>query len=280
MDPSVNSLPYLFTLLAHIQAAQDHRGGESGQEALSIHPSGALWVKIVEFLTRFDSRQVRYTGAEWRRLVELVEAIARAINKVPVPQKFGDPPPLTPLQPITAVLPIRTAILRLDPPASTLTSNHLLFIRLCLDAKTFRHALPILDRDIQAFPPAAKPANSATISQFSSYINATSGLTDRLTYHHHLEYHLFVALIYMGLKRWERALEFLTFVIVAPTIGPASTIQVEAYKKWVLVGLLVHGGVSLISKLSKKWLYLTFNIANVTSKNNEQCGSEVVSGTC
>jgi hypothetical protein len=49
----------------------------------------------------------------------------------------------------------------------------------------------------------------------------------------------------MGLKRWERALEFLTFVIAAPTIGPASTIQVEAYKKWVLIGLLYYGGVSL-----------------------------------
>jgi COP9 signalosome complex subunit 3 len=253
LDPSINSLPYLFTLLAHIQAAQDHRGGESGQEALSIHPSGALWGKIVEFLTKFDSRQVRYAGAEWRRLLELVEAIARAINKVLMPHRNLESfYSLTSLQPIVAVLPIRAAILRLDPSSSTLTSNHLLFIRLCLDAKTFRHALPILDRDIQAFPSAPKPANSAIGSRYSSsYINATSGLTDRLTYRHHLEYHLFGALIYMGLKRWERALEFLTFVIVAPTIGPASTIQVEAYKKWVLVGLLVHGGVSLIPELSK-----------------------------
>ncbi|KAI9787569.1 MAG: hypothetical protein M1839_000100 [Geoglossum umbratile] len=226
LDPSINSLPYLFTLLAHIQAAQSHRGGSSGQEALSIHPSSTLWGKIIDFLTKFDSRQVRYAGAEWRRLVELVEALARAINK-----------------PIVAVLPIRTAILRLDPASSTLTSSHILFIRLCLDAKTFRHALPILDRDIQAFPAGSKSVNSTAISQLSSsYIHVASGLTDRLTYHHHLEYHLFGALIYMGLKRWERALEFLTFVIVAPTTGPASIIQVEAYKKWVLVGLLVNGG--------------------------------------
>jgi hypothetical protein len=37
---------------------------------------------MVEFLTKFDSRQVRYAGTEWRRLVELVEEIARSIGKV------------------------------------------------------------------------------------------------------------------------------------------------------------------------------------------------------
>ncbi|KAH0538475.1 hypothetical protein FGG08_004924 [Glutinoglossum americanum] len=228
LDPSINSLPYLFTLLAHVQAAQDRRGGLPGQEAIPIYPLGPLWGKIVEFLTRFDSRQVRYAGTEWRRLVELVEKIARSINK-----------------PIVAVIPIRSAILQLDPASSTLTSNHVLFARLCLDAKTFRHALPILERDIQEFPSVSKPVNSlpASVSQFSSsYIHAASGLTDKLTYRHHLEYHLFGALIYLGLKKWERGLEFLTFVIAAPTSGPASAIQVEAYKKWVLVGLLHHGG--------------------------------------
>ena len=81
----------------------------------------------------------------------------------------------------------------------------------------------------------------------SANVHATSGLTEKLTYHHNLEYHLFGALIYIGLKKWGRALEFLSFVINTPTIGATSNIQVEAYKKWVLVGLIVHGGVSAIS---------------------------------
>ncbi|KAH0565889.1 hypothetical protein GP486_000719 [Trichoglossum hirsutum] len=187
LDPSINSLPYLFTLLAHIQASQDRRSGLSGREPPPYHPRGPLWSKTVEFLTKFDPRQVRYAGAEWRRLVELVEEIARSIGK----------------------------------------------------------ALPILDRDIQEFPLGPKltsPLPTAMSQLSSSYVYAAPGLTDRLTYQTHLEYHLFGALIYMGLKRWERALEFLTFVIASPTIGSASTIQVEAYKKWVLVGLLYHGG--------------------------------------
>lgn len=51
-------------------------------------------------------------------------------------------------------------------------------------------------------------------------------------------------MLYLGLREWERALLFLEVVIVAPTSNTASMIQVEAYKKWVLVGLLLKGKVS------------------------------------
>ena len=48
---------------------------------------------------------------------------------------------------------------------------------------------------------------------------------------------------YIGLKDWERALLFLEIVLVSPTSNTASKIQVEAYKKWVLVSLLYRGKV-------------------------------------
>ena len=137
--------------------------------------------------------------------------------------------------------------LRLDPASSTFTSNHIVFLRHCLEAKCFRDALPITDRDILEFAPLTRPQNVlvSTLSlPSSSYIYAGSGLTEKLTYRSHLEYHLFAALIYIGLKNWERALQFLTFVIASPTVGAASTIQVEAYRKWVIVGLIHRGGVS------------------------------------
>ena len=57
-------------------------------------------------------------------------------------------------------------------------------------------------------------------------------------------YFLYGGMIYLGLKDWQRALLFLEVVIVAPTGNAASMIQVEAYKKWVLVGLLLKGMVS------------------------------------
>ena len=48
----------------------------------------------------------------------------------------------------------------------------------------------------------------------------------------------------MALKRWDRALQFLEIVIMSPAHNTASMIQVEAYKKRVLVGLLHKGRVS------------------------------------
>ena len=53
-------------------------------------------------------------------------------------------------------------------------------------------------------------------------------------------------MIYMGLKEWKRALLFLEVVIVSPVTNNASKIQVEAYKKWILVNVLYKGRVRYI----------------------------------
>ena len=56
-------------------------------------------------------------------------------------------------------------------------------------------------------------------------------------------------MLYMGLKNWARAYFFLEVVIIAPTGNTASMIQVEAYKKWVLVNLMLNGKVSSTNKI-------------------------------
>ena len=61
-------------------------------------------------------------------------------------------------------------------------------------------------------------------------------------------------MLYMGLKMWERALSFLEAVIMAPTNNTASMIMVEAYKKWVLVGLLCTGRVSVYTVYTSRTL--------------------------
>lgn len=77
------------------------------------------------------------------------------------------------------------------------------------------------------------------------YITSESGLSARLTYQDHLEYHLYGALILIALKKWARALDFLELILSSPNNNNApSTIQIEAYRKWVLVGLLSSGRVS------------------------------------
>ncbi|KAI4135382.1 MAG: hypothetical protein LQ347_000712 [Umbilicaria vellea] len=225
----INTLPYLYTLLAHIGGPQ---GGKQGSPATSklFAPGGALWLKMVEFMDDFDPIQVRYAGQPWRRLVETVAKVARAVSA-----------------PTVALQPVRAAMVRLDPTTSCFTSTHTLFVRLCLEARAYRIASPILDNDIYHFPgslgknPTNAPLLCAKHDSSSSYINSASGLSDTLNHKDHLQYFLYGGMLYIGMKRWDRALLFLEFAIISPTGNTASMIQVQAYKKWVLVGLLLKG---------------------------------------
>lgn len=78
----------------------------------------------------------------------------------------------------------------------------------------------------------------------STFITPDSGLSAKLDYRDHLTYFLYGAMIFMGLKKWKRALHFLEIVIMSPVVNNISKIQMDAYKKWVLVSLLYKGHVS------------------------------------
>ncbi|KAI9848443.1 MAG: hypothetical protein M1837_000238 [Sclerophora amabilis] len=231
LDPHANSVPYLYTLLAHMNATQTRSGKSPINVQLNhigISPLSPLWSSMVSFLKRFDSKQVRYAGNEFRLLIETVARSARLFGK-----------------PLLAIHPIRTAILRLDPSSATFTSTHALFVSLCLQARAFRAAIPVLDKDILGFPSMPPPAGAGLLSSLtessSTYITVSSGLSDFLKSTDLLEYHLHGAMIYIGLKKWERAIQFLSLVISTPTQNVASAVMVEAYKKWILVCLLYNG---------------------------------------
>jgi len=153
---------------------------------------------------------------------------------------------------MAAIAPIRSAILRLDPASSTFTSSHLIFARLCLEARAFAAAVPVLEKNVFYFPPTTNKAGEDNMfplpcsnhSTSSTFITPDSGLSAKLDYQNHLQYFLFGAMIYMGMKEWKRALVFLEYVLITPITNNASRIQVEAYKKWVLVNLLHKGAVS------------------------------------
>ena len=78
----------------------------------------------------------------------------------------------------------------------------------------------------------------------STFITPESGLSAKLEYRDHLIYFLYGAMIFMALKKWKRALLFLEIVIMSPVANNVSKIQVDAYKKWVLISLLSKGNVS------------------------------------
>lgn len=144
-------------------------------------------------------------------------------------------------------------MLRLDPSCSVFTSTHLLLVRLCLHAKSYGCALPVLDKHICHFPGSAEraplkssPLLCASQETGATFITSRSGLSTHLTWRDQSRYFLYGGMIYMALKEWKKASHFLELVMSMPTVGPISMIMVEAYKKWVLVGLIEAGKVSPI----------------------------------
>lgn len=252
-DPVADSLVYLFLLRAQIQAFQE----ESRENVpAALLPPGSLWLRIVPYLRAFDPVQVRYAGQEWRQLVELVAQAAQVVSKVglSIPPFFSIVTSLTFFQPILAVQLVRDAMLRLDPSCAVFTSTHLLLVRLCLRARAYTHALPVLDKYVCQFPASISHAASRSSvllcsahDSSQSFITETSGISSKLAHKDYLQYFLCGAMVYMALKKWHKAAHFLGVVISMPTVGPISMIMVEAYKKWILVSLLEKGRVSYLS---------------------------------
>ncbi|KAE8144938.1 hypothetical protein BDV25DRAFT_165708 [Aspergillus avenaceus] len=227
LDPSSHSLSYLFLLLHQINSTQFEN-----KDLRPFDPTGALWPKIVRFLTSFDPFQIRYAGHEWRQLVELTVQSAQAVSK-----------------PLLAVPVIRDAILRLDPSSGVLTSIHITFIKLCLMSRSYSYALPILEKQICHFPTATsqtyqkhhKSILCGELEPSITFVTDSSGFSTKLTYRDYLQYFFCGAMIYMALKKWDKALHHLNIVICSPVTNAVSKIMVEGYKKWILVSLLACG---------------------------------------
>ncbi|OJD17945.1 hypothetical protein AJ78_01976 [Emergomyces pasteurianus Ep9510] len=229
LDPGRQTLGYLLVLLSHYQVSQENTK-ESFPNAWL--PGGEIWLKSVALLKMFDPIQIRYAGQEWRGLVEMVAKSAEMASR-----------------PLLALHPLKQAILRLDPSSSTFTSSHTTFVRLCLQSRSYLCALDILDKPICHFPTTSdklfiKRSQLLPNQQHESsmsFITSASGLSGKINHRSYLEYFLYGAMVYVGLKRWDNALHFLEVVISAPTTNSVSMIMVEAYKKWVLLCLLEKG---------------------------------------
>jgi COP9 signalosome complex subunit 3 len=120
----------------------------------------------------------------------------------------------------------------------------------------FIEPLPVLQATIHSFP---APKSLQIDGQYlcsphedsSAYITEASGLSEKLTTYDVHEYFLLGAMIYIGLQRWEDARLYLECVLISPSQGSPSVLQVEAYKKWTLVGCIIKGAVSFVHRL--KW---------------------------
>ncbi|KAJ5988283.1 hypothetical protein N7481_003493 [Penicillium waksmanii] len=227
-DPAADSITYLFLLRLQIQTLQETSPDKLPADLL---PSRELWTKCVRYLKNFNPTQVRYVGHEWRQLVELVAQAAQAASK-----------------PFLATQLIKDAMLRLDPSCAVFTSTHLLLVRLCLHAKAYACILPVLNKHIchfpgstERFPHKSSPVLCADHESSLAFITNSSGLSAPLSSRDLSRYFLYGGMVYLALKKWSEASHFLELAMSVPTTGPVSMIMVEAYKKWVLVGLLETG---------------------------------------
>nr|XP_033770168.1 COP9 signalosome complex subunit 3 isoform X4 [Geotrypetes seraphini] len=144
---------------------------------------------------------------------------------------------------------LRQAIDKMQMNTNQLTSIHADLCQLCLLAKCFKPALSYLDVDMMD-------------------ICKENGAYDAK---HFLCYYYYGGMIYTGLKNFERALYFYEQAITIPAMA-VSHIMLEAYKKYILVSLILLGKVQQLPKYTSQIVgrfiktFLTLSLQDMASR--------------
>ncbi|KAF4975259.1 hypothetical protein FZEAL_7926 [Fusarium zealandicum] len=243
LDPSTDSIAFLAILLSSLE--------------LSTPPSdidrSSLLDETLRFLLAFDTLQIRYVGSSLRKLLEHV-LTGRLFT------------------PVVAVEAAATAMLRIDPSGSMFTSTHLLLAKFAYTSTWVEPALKVLDRDITFFPGMAGQKDSKLLSDSSltpaAYISVDTGLTEPVKSATVLEYNLVSGLCYMARRDWVKSHRALERVITHPSKDKGvSKIMDEAYKVWLLVGLLKDGKEPSLPAYTAQSAKNTFNTLGAPYKN-------------
>mmetsp|Transcript_32961 Transcript_32961/g.51098 ORF Transcript_32961/g.51098 Transcript_32961/m.51098 type:complete len:420 (-) Transcript_32961:34-1293(-) len=120
--------------------------------------------------------------------------------------------------PAAGIKTLQVAILKTRKSPEQLTPVHAQFVKLCLKAKCYHLALPLLEQDIFEVDP-----KGTKTSDFMTYF-------------------YYGGMVYIGSKDFSRAIHFFKLAITIPaSIG--SSIMVESFKKLVMVSLIHYGTV-------------------------------------
>lgn len=122
----------------------------------------------------------------------------------------------------------------------------MLLVQITLETRAFELATSVLDRYILYFPGLSHPTKSRHLCSRELpgpiYLNSDTNLTEKLNTQDVMEYFLLRGTVYIGLRQWKKAADSLETVFTYPVKDNAiSKLMVEAYKKWVLVNLLLRG---------------------------------------
>jgi len=168
-----------------------------------------VFAQLQEFFGNCNADQVRYLPDIYCDICHRVSEIL--INKH---------------EPARGILLIAKAIERLQTSPGQLTLAHADLCMLCLKAKNFKPALRFLDVDIVDIAKEHCPVFES--KQF-------------------LCYYYYGGMIYAALKKFDRALQFFEVAVTTPAQA-VSHIVIEAYKKHILVSLILHGKVLQLPK--------------------------------
>lgn len=127
-----------------------------------------------------------------------------------------------------------------------LTTAHVCLARLAYSTNNVEPALQAIDKNIVFFPGMANPTEPKYLCDISlpppAYVARETGLTGTLKPPQVMEYDLLCGLMYCSRREWAKAYAAFERIVAFPTReGGVSKIMVEAYKKWVLVSLLLKG---------------------------------------
>ncbi|XP_062192484.1 COP9 signalosome complex subunit 3-like [Phragmites australis] len=136
--------------------------------------------------------------------------------------------------PIRGIAPLRAAVRKIQTSPEQLTPVHADYLLLCLLAKQYKAGLSVLEDDIFEVD---QPRDLFLYCYYGG-------------------------MIYIGLKKFPKALELLHNAVTAP-MSSLNAIAVEAYKKYILVSLIQNGHVPSFPKY-------TSSIAQRNLKNHAQ----------
>jgi len=157
--------------------------------------------RIETLIAESNEEQIRYSS---HILAELCHLLASELVKANLP--------------IRGIALMSRSILKLQPNPTVLTSVHSDLAKLCLKARCFGPILPILNKDITQINKEGEQMDASFV----------------------LLYYYYGGCIYLAIKQYEKALYYFEVAVTCPTAA-VSHIMLEAYKKYMLVGLLVHG---------------------------------------
>ncbi|XP_015126152.1 COP9 signalosome complex subunit 3 [Diachasma alloeum] len=167
-----------------------------------------LFNQVHEFIAGCNGEQVRFAPETYAELCHLVTQVMVELS-----------------WPIGGIDLLRRAIRKIQLFDSQLTSIHADLCQLCLLSKCFKPALEFLDTDI------------TNISQEGGQFDSK----------YFLLYYYYGGMIYTAVKNYDRALYFFEVCVTLPAMA-VSHIMLEAYKKFILVSLILHGKIINIPK--------------------------------